>query len=274
MPYPPHTAPASPRGLEVPLPPEAVAADPSDYEPGTMAHVIACTYRAEDGPIRLDREPAVDDLFQERDGTSGLPFLVATLRPGYLAADLSDPRLFVDKREDDRALRRAQSREHSHAARAQRRRQQRELERLQLRAALVASPDTPVTSSEVAKALGLRIGDVRRVAPPLTMMGRKRVAPFRAWAAALDLEVFDGTTQSEQAQARRGGRGAAHGHGEPGLPAGRPLVLAGPEEGRAGHAVDGLGDPGRGHGRRRQARGSRPAKPRPLGGPRRPQDGG
>lgn len=205
---------ATPSPLIIPLPPDSVAADPEDYPYGSLARLIAQIFQPGDPPVRLDREPAIDDLFEERESSTGLTFFRGTLRPGHTIADLRDPRILVAGDEAARALRIAQARHYSAAELRRQRHEERTSRRLQLHAALVASPETPVSGADVAFALSLREGDVRRAAPPLTIIGRKRVAPFRAWLAALDLEVPDGHAK-EQAEA---------GGGRPGTPDRKSVV--------------------------------------------------
>ncbi|MCB9765235.1 MAG: hypothetical protein H6739_36005 [Alphaproteobacteria bacterium] len=60
------------------------------------------------------------------------------------------------------------------------------LDRLLVRAALYASPSTPCSAQEVADALGMREGDVRRLNPAgLRRYGRSLRAPFSCWLDAL-----------------------------------------------------------------------------------------
>ena len=60
------------------------------------------------------------------------------------------------------------------------------LYRVQVRAALFASPDTPCSAREVADVLGVRESVVRKLRPAgLRAYGRSRKAPFGAWVAAL-----------------------------------------------------------------------------------------
>ena len=151
---------------------------------------------------------------------------------------------------------------------------------LHTRAALVAAPSTPVSAPEVARALGLRDGDVRVAGQtlPLRKLGRKQVAPFSVWLAALGVldpvpvPVHDYPTKEapnghdDDPRPPLLQRGHRDGDEEPRGGQARPLVLASPTGREPGPDLERPGDAGR-SAPRRDARRRRGHHLKPLGGP-------
>ena len=77
----------------------AVEADPREYEPGSLGHVIASSYRSGQPPPDIAAETALDDVGVEWDDVSDLPFLYGVLELGMLPLDVHDRRILLRARE-------------------------------------------------------------------------------------------------------------------------------------------------------------------------------
>ncbi|MBN1335085.1 MAG: hypothetical protein JXB39_03905 [Deltaproteobacteria bacterium] len=152
----------------------------------------------------------------------------------------------------------------------------REAGRVQARAALYAAPETLVTATDVAFAIGLRDAEVRAARPASARrVGRTWRAPFRDWLVILDLEVLN--AQEEEGGASEDHRAARHasapgegdaqedvGRHQGVRPPGRSVVLAGAPDGHLGNGLEGVGDARGGHARPRPPRDPRPPRLAPI----------
>jgi len=147
---------------------------------------------------------------------------------------------------------------------------------LKARAAMFSAPETPVTATETANALGLAEGTFGDRRPDsVQRLGHRWLAPFADWLPLIPKEDSNAPKPHHNPTAahRPGNRdrqgGKADPQGSAGLlhPGRREGVLAGPQEGHPGDGVDRLGDAKRSQRRPRRNGRKRPDKLSPLGGP-------
>ena len=77
----------------------AVEADPREYEPDSLGHLIASSYRKGQPPPDFTVETALEDVGVEWDGVSDLPFVYGILQRGMLPPDVHDRRILLRARE-------------------------------------------------------------------------------------------------------------------------------------------------------------------------------